>query len=515
LGLAYKQNLDINKSTQYLLNAADLAKKLNLKPILANVYNQLSNSIETENGNLNLALYYSNLSIKYTNDKNFDVESNYMIKVNTLQNRSALFQRLGKNKESLNDLFLAKTLINKKSNNKYLLISLNIRFSLIYANINDKVNSEKYITEALKISLSINDLPNTIECYRIMAFNSFLFKDYYKVVFYGIKADNLDNKNIGNLAGKIYIDSLLYLSFRNIGDQENALKYFEKFVDLKNKYYEKNRINELNKLDIKIQLEENEKKLVLKNLEQTKNKATIQFLIFFIFLSILILLILYGYKYLENKRKKLIFKNIENSDKEINSIKGWQEWRNNSKTLVNNDNTLPSAEVGKNLSSLPVEMIDTVATAESEIISGAIGENNSDFKVNKENYVSLYFELRELLETKKLYLNPNLILEDLIKELGTNKKYLYYAIKSNYEDNFKSLLSEYRINHVKTLIVESNKIKKKIHMEEIQESSGFQSTASFFRVFKSKTGLTPLEFAEQVKLSNLKPTIHYLNQSLA
>ena len=102
-----------------------------------------------------------------------------------------------------------------------------------------------------------------------------------------------------------------------------------------------------------------------------------------------------------------------------------------------------------------------------------------------------------------MYLNPNLILEDLNKELSTNKNYLYYAIKSNYEDNFKSLLNEYRINHVKSMIVESVKNNQKIRMEDVQESSGFQSTASFFRVFKSKTGLTPSEYAEQVKLSNL------------
>jgi AraC-like DNA-binding protein len=514
-GLVFKQNLDINKSSQYLLKAANLARKINLLYVLANVYSQLSNLIENENGNLKLALYYSNLSIQYTNNKNFDVDSNYMIIVNALLNRSAIYQRLGKIKESLNDLFLAKTLINKKSNNKYLLISLNVRLSLIYINLNDKVNSDKYIAEALKISLSINHLPNIIESYRIMAFSSFHFKDYYKVVYYGVKADNYDNKNTGNLAGKIYIDSLLYLSYKKIGDQENALKYFEEFDNLKNKYYEKNRVNELNKLDIKFKLEENEKKLALKNLEQTKDKATIQFLVLFILITVILILVVLGYKHLDNKRKKLIFKNIENSDKEINSIKGWQNWRNNSKILVNNDTTVPTAEVGDSLNNSPEVMIDQTATGESEITVGAIGENNLDVDVNKENYTNLYFELRELLETKKLYLNPNLILEDLIKELGTNKKYLYYAIKSNYGDNFKSLLSDYRINHVKSLIVESIKTKKKIHMEEIQESSGFQSTASFFRVFKSKTGLTPLEYAEQVKLSMIKPSIHYIKQRLA
>jgi YesN/AraC family two-component response regulator len=68
---------------------------------------------------------------------------------------------------------------------------------------------------------------------------------------------------------------------------------------------------------------------------------------------------------------------------------------------------------------------------------------------------------------------------------------------------------------VKSLIVESIKTKKKIRMEEIQESSGFQSNASFFRVFKSKTGLTPLEYADQVKLSMIKISNYNLNQQIA
>jgi AraC-like DNA-binding protein len=238
-------------------------------------------------------------------------------------------------------------------------------------------------------------------------------------------------------------------------------------------------------------VEENEKKLALKNLEQTKDKATIQVLFLIIFLSIIILVIFFGYKYLENKRKKLIFKNIENSDKEINLIKVWQEWRNNSKTLVNNDfNNIPELENQLNVD-------------KSKNTVGVIDENNLDFKTSHVNYTNLYFELRELLETKQLYLNPNLNIEDLIKELSTNKNYLYYAIKSNYEDNFKSLLNDYRINHIKSMIVESIENNKKIRMEEIQESSGFQSAASFFRVFKSKTGLTPLEYSQQVKLTKL------------
>jgi AraC-like DNA-binding protein len=492
-GLGYQSNLDINKSTQYFLKAANLAKKIDCKIILVKAYYELGQLITHQNLNLNLALYYLNMSIKYTNAEGYDINNtNFLIaKIHALFIRSTIYLNLGKIKESFNDLYFSKTLLNKLPNNEYLLKDYYSKLSINYVYIDDKKNYEKYINEALKISFAVNDSFNIVESYIHMANVSFYFNDYYKAIYYSLKAENYNNKNNENLVLKIYMDSIISLSYQYIGDHQNALKYYKSFTELNNKYYEKSRLNELHKLEILYKVEENEKKLALNNLEQTKDKATIQILFFIIFLSILILIIFFGYKYLENKRKKLIFKNIENSDKEINLIKVWQDWRNNSKKLVNNDfNNTPELE-------------NQLDADKSENTTGAIDENNLDFKTGHVNYTNLYFELRELLETKQLYLNPNLILEDLIKELSTNKNYLYYAIKSNYEDNFKSLLNDYRINHIKSMIVESVKNNKKIRIEEIQESSGFQSTASFFRVFKSKTGLTPLEYAEQVKLTKI------------
>lgn len=499
-GLVYGDILDINNSINYHLKAAMLAQKINYTYIIVRAYYSLANEIGDENGNLKLALYYSNLAIKYTDDKNFDFKKPLFInsKIYALINRASILVKLGKIKESLNDLFYAEKLSNNISEEKeHLLKNLYMCFSLTYAMINDKINSEKYINEAIKISLLINDKESLNECNRIIANNSFLFKDYYKAIFYGVKAENYENKNNVNLGGKIYIDSIIYLSYRNIGDHENALKYFEKFVSLKNKYYEKSKINELNKLDIKFKLEENEKKLAVNKLTETQNKATIQFLVMFILITIILILVVLGYKHLENIRKKLIFSAISNSDNEINSTKTWLEWRNNSKKLENSNLSDLHSVIENDSNSAPAEMFNLQAIHEPIIL------DKTNDEINNNNYSNLYFELRELLETKQLYLNPEINLDDLIKLLGTNKRYLYHAIKSNYEDNFRSLLNEYRINHVKSMIVESIKNNRKIRMEEIQESSGFQSTASFFRVFKSKTGLTPLEYADQVKLNQL------------
>ena len=64
-GLGYQSNLDINKSTQYFLKAANLAKKIDYKIILVKSYYELGQLITNQNLNINLALYYLNMSIKY------------------------------------------------------------------------------------------------------------------------------------------------------------------------------------------------------------------------------------------------------------------------------------------------------------------------------------------------------------------------------------------------------------------------------------------------------------------
>ncbi len=505
LGIGYKNNLDINNSTQYLLKAINMAKKINYLNVLVRAYNELGNLIITENLNMNLALYYLNLSIKHTNAENYDLNNfdNLTSKITALVIRGGLYSKLDKTKESFNDLFLAKTLVNKLPNNEYSLKTINTQLSLIYLIINDRKNSEKYINEALKISLIMDDKPSIRYSYRFMAEIGFHFKDYYKAIFYSLKAENYSEESSEELVSKIYIDSIVSLSYQYIGEHEKALKYYKNFVELKNKYYEKSRFNELNKLEVLYKVEENEKKLALKNLEQTKDKATIQILFLIIFLSVLILIIFIGYKYLENKRKKIIFKNIENYDKEINSIKGWLDWRKKTEKLTQLNLIDQADAIENNLNGTPEEFVNQPAVKTPEITEVPINTSNLNIESNLGNYSNLYFELRELLETQKLYLNPELTLDDLIKELGTNKKYLYYAIKSNTEDNFRSLVNDYRVNHVKSMIHAAIENTKKIDIDKIQLSSGFQSTASFFRIFKSKTGLTPSEYVKQVRLTLL------------
>lgn len=110
------------------------------------------------------------------------------------------------------------------------------------------------------------------------------------------------------------------------------------------------------------------------------------------------------------------------------------------------------------------------------------------------NYSSLYHQLHNAFNNERLYLNPELDINSIVKVLGTNKKYLYYAMNANSKDNFRNFVNRYRIEEAKRNIELKIQQKEKLNISELYLSTGFSSPVTFYRAFKSITGLTPKEY---------------------
>ena len=95
-----------------------------------------------------------------------------------------------------------------------------------------------------------------------------------------------------------------------------------------------------------------------------------------------------------------------------------------------------------------------------------------------------------LLEQERLYLNCELKVADIADKLGTNKRYISDCINTQKGITFVQLVNKYRIDYAKQLLKESPDIK----ITEVYIKSGFANETSFFRVFKSFTGLTPNQY---------------------
>ena len=96
------------------------------------------------------------------------------------------------------------------------------------------------------------------------------------------------------------------------------------------------------------------------------------------------------------------------------------------------------------------------------------------------------------MKQEKPYTNPEFRLLDLMHVLPLNRTYLSRFIKSEYNCNFYQLVTTYRVDEAKRLLIEQPQMK----IWEVAESAGFTSAIVFNRAFKRETDMTPTEWLE-------------------
>ena len=111
----------------------------------------------------------------------------------------------------------------------------------------------------------------------------------------------------------------------------------------------------------------------------------------------------------------------------------------------------------------------------------------------------LFSELRDVFDKQKLFLDPELNLKTVIRVLGTNQKYLYQAISENSDNNFRSFLNRYRVDEAKRVIEKKIQGNEDLNLSDLYSTVGFNSPVSFYRAFKSVTGLTPKDYAVEFR----------------
>ena len=119
----------------------------------------------------------------------------------------------------------------------------------------------------------------------------------------------------------------------------------------------------------------------------------------------------------------------------------------------------------------------------------AIDEKPKNQGTNIENSDAIFYEIIKLLEEDKLYTDHTFTLNKLSEVLGVNRTYVSNVINVKTNDSFIKLVNSYRIKEAKKMLVDEQY--KNLTLEAIGKASGFKSTSSFYRVFKSETGVTP------------------------
>lgn len=99
----------------------------------------------------------------------------------------------------------------------------------------------------------------------------------------------------------------------------------------------------------------------------------------------------------------------------------------------------------------------------------------------------------ERLMTSDYFLNKNLKITDVAREVGSCRTYVSNYINKTYGCSFSDYVNRLRIEHAKQLMRSGRELK----MTVVSDLSGFSSEQSFYRNFKKFVGMTPAEWLGQ------------------
>lgn len=126
----------------------------------------------------------------------------------------------------------------------------------------------------------------------------------------------------------------------------------------------------------------------------------------------------------------------------------------------------------------------TVNSAQNQQQSSNIEQpNKSQLDIN---------QITTAIQSQQWFLEPRFSLRELAERLGTNETYVSRAINQYLSKSFNQYINQLRIETAKTKLLESG-----VAVLNVALDSGFNSKATFNRVFKDMVGVTPSQFKRQ------------------
>ena len=117
--------------------------------------------------------------------------------------------------------------------------------------------------------------------------------------------------------------------------------------------------------------------------------------------------------------------------------------------------------------------------------------NNQDVLSNSD--IKLVEKINNLLDLDKIYHEPTYSRSDLARELECGEATISRIININFKKSFTQLLNERRIEYSKILLLDTD-----ASIKIISQDVGFNSLASFNRVFKEMVGQSPSNYRSNI-----------------
>ena len=115
--------------------------------------------------------------------------------------------------------------------------------------------------------------------------------------------------------------------------------------------------------------------------------------------------------------------------------------------------------------------------------------------ITQEESKKIINKIHDIMNTEKLYKNPELNIKNVAERLSIPRCYLSYIINNYSGINFCDFINNYRIKEVKEYLRKTNYKSKNLLTVALE--AGFNSKTTFNRVFKKLTKMTPSMYHEK------------------
>ena len=128
-------------------------------------------------------------------------------------------------------------------------------------------------------------------------------------------------------------------------------------------------------------------------------------------------------------------------------------------------------------------------------VEGVQKEKYQKSRVDEEEVSRIKQRLTECMNKDKMYLNPDLKLQDVANTIGCNAGDLSQVLNLYLNINFTDYINQYRVEEF--IIRVQDKSASKYTLAFLSEQCGFSSRTSFFRSFKKLKGKSPAEYIKE------------------
>lgn len=110
-------------------------------------------------------------------------------------------------------------------------------------------------------------------------------------------------------------------------------------------------------------------------------------------------------------------------------------------------------------------------------------------ETSSQDWASSGQKLREKVMVESWHLEPRLSIREVAARMGTNETYLSRTLNQGLGQSFNGFINTLRVDHAKNLLRKGDR-----SVLNVAYDSGFNSKATFNRVFKDISGTTPSAF---------------------